>query len=150
MKIGQLARTAEVSIDTVRFYERRGVLPRPQRQPSGYRAYDETTIERIRLARALQGLGLTLDEVIDALHAHDRGDATCATERWRLDMVLDRIDARIADLKRVRHDVVGVLAECDAGRCRLVAQPLARSRGSLSRHWLAFHLAGGRHLRAQL
>jgi DNA-binding transcriptional MerR regulator len=125
MKIGQLARTAEVSIDTVRFYERRGVLPRPQRQPSGYRTYDETTVERIQLARALQALGLTLDEVIDALHAHDRGDATCATERWRLEMVLERIDVRIADLKRVRHDVVGVLAECDAGRCRLVAQPFS-------------------------
>ena len=125
MKIGQLARTAEVSIDTVRFYERRGVLPRPQRQPSGYRTYDETTVERIQLARALQALGLTLDEVIDALHAHDRGDATCATERWRLEMVLERIDGRIADLKRVRHDVVSVLAECDAGRCRLVVQPFS-------------------------
>lgn len=126
MKIGQLARTAEVSIDTVRFYERRGVLPRPQRQLSGYRTYDETTIERIRLARSLQRLGLTLDEVIDALRAHDRGDATCATERWRLETVLERIDGRIADLKRVRHDVVGVLAECDAGRCRMVAVQFAQ------------------------
>ena len=124
MKIGQLARTAEVSIDTVRFYERRGVLPRPQRQPSGYRTYDETTIERIRLARSLQRLGLTLDEVVDALHAHDRGNATCATERWRLETVLERIDGRIADLKRVRHDVVGVLAECDAGRCRMMVPPV--------------------------
>lgn len=126
MKIGQLARTAEVSIDTVRFYERRGVLPRPQRQLSGYRTYDETTSERIRLARSLQRLGLTLDEVIDALHAHDRGDATCATERWRLETVLERIDGKIADLKRVRHEVVGVLAECDAGRCRMVAVQFAQ------------------------
>jgi DNA-binding transcriptional MerR regulator len=125
MKIGQLARSAEVSIDTVRFYERRGVLPRPQRQPSGYRIYDEIAIERIRLARSLQRLGLTLDEVIDALHAHDRGDATCATERWRLEMVLERIDGRIADLKRVRRDVVGVLDECDAGRCRMMVQPVS-------------------------
>jgi DNA-binding transcriptional MerR regulator len=121
MKIGQLARYADVSIDTVRFYERRGVLPRPQRQPSGYRFYDEATVGRIKLARALQGLGLTLDEVIDALHAHDRGDASCATERWRLDTVLERIDGRIAELRRVRHDVVDVLAECNAGRCRMMA-----------------------------
>ncbi len=125
MKIGQLARTAEVSIDTVRFYERRGVLPRPRRQPSGYRTYDETTLERIKLARSLQRLGLTLDEVIDALHAHDRGDAVCGTERWRLEMVLERIDGKIADLKRVRRDVVGVLEECDAGRCRMMVQPVS-------------------------
>jgi DNA-binding transcriptional MerR regulator len=123
MKIGQLARNAEVTIDTVRFYERRGVLPRAQRQPSGYRTYSEATVERIKLARALQGLGLTLDEVIDALHAHDRGDATCATERWRLETVLERIDGKIADLKRVRHDVVDVLGECNAGRCRMMASP---------------------------
>ena len=112
-----------MSIDTVRFYERRGVLPRPRRQPSGYRTYDEATLERIKLARALQSLGLTLDEVIDALHAHDRGNASCASERWRLDTVLDRIDGRLAELRRVRRDVVEVLAECEAGRCRMMPEP---------------------------
>jgi DNA-binding transcriptional MerR regulator len=120
MKIGQLAGSAEVSVDTVRFYERRGVLPPPRRRPSGYRFYDEATVERIKLARALQSLGLTLDEVIDALQAHDRGRATCASERWRLETVLVRIDSKIADLKRVRRNVAGVLAECDAGRCRFI------------------------------
>jgi DNA-binding transcriptional MerR regulator len=129
MKIGQLARDAAVTIDTIRFYERRGVLPRPQRQPSGYRTYNDATVERIKLARALQGLGLTLDEVIDALHAHDRGDATCGTERWRLETVLERIDGKIADLKRIRRDVVDVLAECDAGRCRMMALPHAAIDG---------------------
>ena len=119
MKIGELARSAGVNIDTVRFYERRGVLPRPERQASGYRVYNEVTVERLRLARALQSLGFKLDEIIDALHASDRGGATCETERWRLERVLERIDAKIGDLRRTRRDVVDVLAECDAGRCRL-------------------------------
>jgi DNA-binding transcriptional MerR regulator len=54
-----------VTIDTVRFYERRGVLPPPDRLPSGYRVYDTVAVERVRFARELQGLGFTLDEVVD-------------------------------------------------------------------------------------
>ena len=118
MKIGELARAAEVNIDTVRFYERRGVLPRPDRLPSGYRVYTNATVRRLRLARALQTLGLTLDEIVDAMHTSDHGGASCETERWRLEAVLERLDAKINDLRRTRRDVVEVLAECAAGRCR--------------------------------
>lgn len=117
MKIGQLAERAGVSVDTVRFYERRGVLPAPERMPSGYRTYTSSTVERIRLARRLQALGLTLDEVVDALHATDQGDATCASERWRLEAVLERIDTKIAELQAVRREVRKVLAACDRGMC---------------------------------
>jgi DNA-binding transcriptional MerR regulator len=117
MKIGEVATAADVSIDTVRFYERRGVLPEPDRLPSGYRIYTPATVERIRLARRLQALGLTLDEVIDALHSTDRGTATCASERWRLEAVLERIDAQLAELRAVRKEVRSVLAACDADRC---------------------------------
>jgi DNA-binding transcriptional MerR regulator len=117
MKIGEVARDAGVSVDTVRFYERRGVLPEPERLPSGYRIYGPSTVERIRLARRLQALGLTLDEVIDALHSTDHGTATCASERGRLEAVLERIEAQLAELRAVRKDVRSVLAACDAGRC---------------------------------
>lgn len=117
MKIGQVAEQAQVSVDTVRFYERRGVLPTPERTPSGYRSYTSATVQRIQLARRLQALGLTLDEVIDALHATDSGDATCASERWRLEAVVERIDAKIADLRAVRREVAKVMDACDHGRC---------------------------------
>ena len=119
MKIGAVAAGAEVSVDTVRFYERRGLLPRPQRRPSGYREYPPSTVERIRMARNLQQLGFTLDEIVDALGAHDSGAATCESEQWRLEAVLDRIDARIAELRRTRRLVAGTMRECRDGRCRL-------------------------------
>lgn len=119
MKIGQVASESGVSIDTVRFYERRGVLPAPPRTASGYRTYTGASVARIRLARRLQGLGLTLDEVIGALHANDEGHASCETQRWRLEAVLDRIEARIAELARLRAEVHEVLAACDAGSCTL-------------------------------
>ena len=118
MKIGQVAREAGVSVDTIRFYERRGVLPAPERRPSGYRMFTEATVERIRMARGLQNMGFTLDEVIDALRAHDAGGATCDSERWRLEAVVDRIDARIAELRQARRHTMKILDECRAGRCR--------------------------------
>lgn len=117
MKIGQVAEQAEVSVDTVRFYERRGVLPRPDRTDSGYRTYTPATVERIQFARQLQQLGFTLDEVIDALHTADDGGATCASERWRLETVIERIDAKIAELRGVRRRVTTVMAACDKGLC---------------------------------
>lgn len=119
MKIGQVAREAGVSIDTVRFYERRGVLPAAARRPSGYRVFTPAAVERIRMARALQDLGLTLDEVIDALHAHDQGGATCESERWRLEAVVERLDAKIAELRRARMAATRALEDCQNGRCRL-------------------------------
>ena len=125
MKIGQVADLAAVSVDTVRFYERRGVLPVPERTTSGYRTYTAATVERIRLARRLQQLGFTLDEVIDALHATDRGDITCQSERWRLEGVLDRIDTKIAELKTARRQVRDVLSACDNGTCLFAAEHAA-------------------------
>lgn len=119
VKIGQVAREAGVSIDTVRFYERRGVLPAAARRPSGYRDFTPAAVERIRMARSLQNLGLTLDEVIDALHAHDQGDATCDSERWRLEAVLARLDDKIAELHRARQATAQALDDCRNGRCRL-------------------------------
>src|SRR5258708_30682500 len=89
MKIGDLARAAQVNIDTIRYYERRGVLASPARLPSGYRVYSDETVERLRLARALQSLGFTLEEIVGAFHASTSGTTTCDTERWRLQAVLD-------------------------------------------------------------
>lgn len=121
MRIGEVAQKAGVSVDTIRFYERRGLLPRPQRRPSGYRMYAAATVERIRLARALQGMGFTLAEITDSLHSKDLGTATCGSERWRLDAVLHRIESRITELERIRTDVNVVLAECDSGQCRFAS-----------------------------
>ncbi len=121
MKIGELARRAGVTIDTIRFYERRGVLSLPPRRPSGYREYTDETVDRLRLARTMQSVGLTLDEIIDALAAHDTGRATCESERWRLDAALDRVDARITELKALRREIVSARAACEKGRCSFVA-----------------------------
>lgn len=117
MKIGQVAKEAGVTVDTVRFYERVGVLPVALRTESGYRDFVPGTVERIRLTRELQAIGFTLTDAVDALAAHDAGGATCESERWRLQAVLDRVDARLAELNALRDRIVETQAACDAGRC---------------------------------
>ncbi len=123
MRIGTFAEVAGVSVDAVRFYERRGVLGPAPRTPGGYRTFDHRDVDRVRLARQLQSLGLTVEEVVDALTAHDSGAATCSSERWRLDQVEARIDTRMAELRRTRQLIRDARAACDAGHCQLVAQP---------------------------
>lgn len=120
MKIGEFADVVGVSIDAIRFYERRGVLRPAPRTAGGYRTFVQRDVDRIRLARQLQQLGLTIDEVVDALTTHDGNGATCTSERWRLEQVESRIDAQIAALLRTRRLIHDALAACDAGRCQLL------------------------------
>jgi DNA-binding transcriptional MerR regulator len=117
MRIGEVATRAGVTVDTVRFYERVGVLPAPARRESGYRDFPPSTVERIRLTRELQAIGFTLAEAVDALAAHDAGGATCESERWRLAAVLTRVDARLAELEALRARIVDAQDACAAGRC---------------------------------
>jgi DNA-binding transcriptional MerR regulator len=117
MKIGEIADRAGVTVDTVRFYERVGVLPQPERTASGYRDFQPETVERIQLTRELQAIGFTLNEAVDALAAHDAGGATCESEQWRLQAVLDRVEARIAELRALSARIVQAQDACKSGHC---------------------------------
>jgi DNA-binding transcriptional MerR regulator len=119
LRIGAVARLAGVSIDTVRYYERRGLLRPAARLPSGYRLYTDVAVARIRLARQLQGLGMTLEEVAELLHAHDAG-GDCASESWRLESARVRVAAEQARLAAVAAELDTVLAHCGDGRCDLL------------------------------
>ena len=122
MRIGEIAKRAGVTVDTVRFYERVGVLPAPARTESGYRDYEPETVERIQLTRELQGIGFTLSDAVGALAAHDAGGATCESERWRLQAALDRVDARLAELTALRGRIVDAQQACADGRCLFTAR----------------------------
>jgi DNA-binding transcriptional MerR regulator len=128
MKIGEVAGQAGVTVDTVRFYERIGVLPAPARTAAGYRDYEPETVGRIRLTRQLQAIGFTLIDAVDALAAHDAGSATCESERWRLDAVLARVDAKLAELSALRRRIVKAQVACTDGRCVLTTPGRATNR----------------------
>lgn len=119
IRIGVLARRTGISIDAIRYYERRGVLAPAPRTQSNYRLFPVEAVERLLWARRLQGLGLSLDEIVDALQAHDRGGATCDSERWRLEAVRTRLDGQIRELTATRDQVDLLLDDCRGGRCAL-------------------------------
>jgi DNA-binding transcriptional MerR regulator len=125
-KIGEVAGRAGVSVDTVRYYERRGLVTPAHRTSSGYRHYRPDAVDRILLARSLQALGMTLDEVAQALQAHDLHGGTCASERWRLEAVRERIATQLVELTAVLRDVDTTLAQCASGNCTLLGSPPLR------------------------
>lgn len=123
LKIGEVAKRAGVGIDTVRFYERRGILPEPQRRASGYRIYTSAAIDRIRVTKSLQKLGFTLDELVEILIAFDEGQATCSGQLHRIEAVIERIDGKIAELSATRQHAVDARNRCLAGACEFRPEP---------------------------
>ncbi|AKU96230.1 MerR-family transcriptional regulator [Labilithrix luteola] len=120
LKIGEVAERAGVTVDTVRYYERVGVLPAAARRASGYRVFDETAVDRIKLVRQLQDLSLTLEEVQAMLVAVADDTATCARESARIESALRRSEERIEALVAVRDRLREALRRCGRGECDLV------------------------------
>jgi DNA-binding transcriptional MerR regulator len=98
MRIGAVARLADTSTKTIRFYEQAGLLPAPERTHSGYREYEPDVVARLRFIRHGQAAGLSLAEVRQILTIHDRGDAPCTHVRRVLRTRLDQVRAQIAEL----------------------------------------------------
>jgi DNA-binding transcriptional MerR regulator len=113
MRIGEIAHEVGIATSAIRFYEESGLLPEPERTPSGYRDYDQAVIDRIAFIRAGQAVGLTLSELREVLGIRDRGEAPCTHVAELIDTRIDEIDDRIRDLRRLRKDLT-VLAETAA------------------------------------
>ena len=123
LSIGKLAKEAGVGIDTVRFYERRHLLPNPARTPSGYRQYAQDSVARIRFIRRAKDLGFTLDEVEVLLGLHDRGGPKAEVKALTT-RKLEQIDAKIDHLRRMRAVLAGLNDRCsgtgDVSGCPII------------------------------
>ncbi|HET6545813.1 MAG TPA: heavy metal-responsive transcriptional regulator [Rhodanobacteraceae bacterium] len=124
LTIGAVAKRAGVGIDTIRYYEREGLLPPPRRRASGYRDYDAVAVDRLRFIRHAKRLGFTLDEIREllALSAdHERG---VRGVRQRAEARLDAIEQRIGELQEVRRGLKKLIADCpgrgDPGACPIL------------------------------
>lgn len=112
MKIGELARQADVAIDTVRYYERQGLLPAPERTQSGYRTYVADDVARLRFVRRAKTLGFTLEEIGDLLALSGRREDDMAGMKAAAIQKLADVDARLAELQRVRAGLETLVASC--------------------------------------
>ena len=129
MRVGEVAARAGVHRETLRYYERRGLIPRPPRATSGYRQYPADTVERVRLIRWAQGLGFTLRELLELSRIprdHVRGRARHV--RARAATKINEIDAKIGRLVAMKRQLLAI-AQCHCnGKCPIVAAAVSVER----------------------
>ncbi|MDA1073360.1 MAG: heavy metal-responsive transcriptional regulator [Proteobacteria bacterium] len=125
IRIGQVAQAADVGIDTIRFYERRGLLPEPPRSESGYRAYTPATITRLRFITRAKQLGFNLDEIKSLLALQKRGGQK-AEVKAMTHRKLEQVEAKIEALSRMR-DVLQQLDNDCSGSGDLTGCPIIES-----------------------
>ena len=123
--IGELSRRTQCNIETIRYYERIGLLPQPHRPDGRFRRYDANDVARLRFIRRARQLGFTLDEVraFMRLAGSDSDDNACAEARSLAAAHVADIRAKIADLQAMERVLADAICECEAGqqpRCPLI------------------------------
>ena len=112
LRLGELAAAAGVNRETIRYYERRGLVAEPPRSEKGYRLYDADAERRVRFIKQAQALGFTLEEVGELLALRVSATATCADVRERAERKVADVERRIAALKAMRMTLAGIAAQC--------------------------------------
>ena len=111
LKIGEVSRRAGVGIETLRFYEKSGLIDRPGRTESGYRLYDESVLERLSFVKKAQMLGFTLDEIKQLIDHKRAGLNPCAEVRQIVTIRLEQLNERIEQMVRYRAELRAALRE---------------------------------------
>jgi DNA-binding transcriptional MerR regulator len=117
MRVGELAAAVGVRTDTIRYYEKAGLLPQPPRSPAGYREYDDGALDRLRFIQGAQRLGLTLTDIRDLLAVRDTGECPCEPAEHLLARRIAEVDAQIAHLTALRTEMAAMRDALPAGDC---------------------------------
>ncbi|WP_020469103.1 heavy metal-responsive transcriptional regulator [Zavarzinella formosa] len=112
MTIGQVARRPGIGIETIRFYEREGLLPAPERKRSGYRVFFEDILIRLRFIRRAKELGFSLREIMELLKLTEDPESTRGDVKRQTETKLADIEAKIIDLQRMRKTLRKLVNEC--------------------------------------
>lgn len=121
MQIGELAKHVGVSVQAVRFYERRGLLPAPPRKDSGYRIYGDGDLRRLRFIRQAKRLGFSLDEIKSVLRMRERGACPCGEVVEIAERHLQQTEKEIGNLTRFRDELSRTLREWKRSKRRNVS-----------------------------
>lgn len=126
LSIGQLAKKAGVKVETVRYYERQGLVPEPPRAPSRYRQYSLEAVQRIKFIKRAQGLGFTLKEIGFLLNLTSGQGADCGDVRAFAKAKIAEIDDKLIHLRRMREVLCDLAQRC-AGEGALSQCPIIES-----------------------
>lgn len=110
--IGSLARAADVNVETIRYYQRVGLIKEPRKPQTGYRHYPEDSVARIRFIKRAQQLGFSLQEIAQLLQL---GDGRCADVRQQAEEKREQIDKQIQDLTQLRKTLDTLIHACQNG-----------------------------------
>ena len=124
----QLANSAGVNVETLRYYERRGLLPEPPRRASGYRQYSQDDVARLQFIKRAKELGFTLQEVQELLNLRVDPDTPCAMVKRRADLKIIDIEAKLQSLKRIKKALNKLAATC-SGRGPVGDCPILEALG---------------------
>ncbi len=116
MRIGELAKAAHCTTDTIRFYEKEGLMPDAQRTNANYRDYSTVHIERLRFIRNCRALDMTHDEIRALLTLTDQPSDRCGSIDALLDAHIGHVDARLAELQQLRTQLLTLRERCTGGR----------------------------------
>jgi len=122
----ELANEGGVHLETVRYYERRGLLPKPPRTPAGYRTFDAQAVRRLRFIKRAQALGFSLQEVRELLSLRVDPRTSCADVRRRTEAKVADIDQKLEALRAMKRALVRLMAAC-AGRGPVSTCPILES-----------------------
>lgn len=112
-RIGQAAKQTSVSVDTIRFYERRGLLPKPSRTKGHFRLYTEDDLVRLTFIRKMQGLGFSLDEIKYLVSLRGQVVDACPTVRDLIGTKLRAVRAKIYELQKLEFELSAGLRKCN-------------------------------------
>jgi MerR family mercuric resistance operon transcriptional regulator len=112
LSIGQFARRAGVGVETIRFYEREGLLEQPPRRPSGYRQYSEQAIRQIHFIKRAQQLGFSLKEITELLRLRVDAQTSCDEVKQRTEAKLAEVERKMVELQRMRQALLQIASLC--------------------------------------
>jgi MerR family copper efflux transcriptional regulator len=113
LKIGEVAKRSDVGIETIRYYERQGLLAEPNRRPSGYRQYDESVVSRLQFIRRAKELGFTLSEIKELLGLWFDVNTKCVHVRQRAERKVNDIEDKIRSLQRMKRSLKKIVSQCE-------------------------------------
>jgi MerR family mercuric resistance operon transcriptional regulator len=112
LTIGQLAKSANVNLETVRYYERKGLLPKPSRNESGYRQYSLNDVKRIGFIKRTQALGFSLKEISELLSLRTESGSTCGDVKRRVDAKIADVEEKMVSLQEIKEALVKLSVRC--------------------------------------
>jgi MerR family mercuric resistance operon transcriptional regulator len=126
MTIGQLAKEANVNLETIRYYERRGLVPEPPRNKSRHRIYPQEAIKRVKFIKRSQALGFSLKEILELLSLRVEPGTTCGDIKARAETKIADVEKRIADLEKIRKALLRMSGKCigkgPVGQCPILEE----------------------------